>query len=71
MTSEFHGLPFWLLVLLILVLLCQSIFLFLDGRKRGYRYWFWSLWGLIQCPLPLLFYLIFARKIFRRTFFKG
>ncbi|MCK6255998.1 sigmaY antisigma factor component [Fictibacillus sp. WQ 8-8] len=65
MTHNIHGQPLWTLILVVIILLCQSTWLFLDGRKRGYRYWFWSLWGLIQCPFPLLFYLIFARKVFR------
>ncbi|MGD6965471.1 sigmaY antisigma factor component [Rossellomorea vietnamensis] len=52
------------LLLVAPLLLLQSLFLFTDARKRGHKYWFWGLWGLIQCPVPLLFYFIFARKVF-------
>ncbi|WHY01991.1 sigma-Y antisigma factor component [Neobacillus sp. DY30] len=48
------------------VLLVQSIFLFLDARKRNHNYWLWGIVGLIQAPMPTLFYLIFVRKIFRK-----
>jgi len=48
------------------VLLIQSTYLFIDARKRDSYPWFWGLWGLIQCPFPLLFYFIFVRKIFQR-----
>jgi len=54
-------------VLLVLpILIFQSIWLFLDARKRGYNYWFWGIWGMIQAPWPTIFYFIFARKIFRK-----
>ncbi|RIW30900.1 sigmaY antisigma factor component [Bacillus salacetis] len=55
-----------MLLLLAPILLTQSLFLFTDARKRGHKYWFWGIWGLIQSPLPIIFYFIFARKIFRK-----
>nr|WP_309098969.1 sigmaY antisigma factor component [Fredinandcohnia onubensis] len=55
-----------LFIVAVIILLIQSFWLFLDARKRGHNYWFWGIWGLIQTPLPLIFYLIFARKIYRR-----
>ena len=48
------------------ILLLQSIFLFLDARKRNHNYWLWGIVGLIQAPMPTLFYLLFVRKIFRK-----
>jgi hypothetical protein len=48
------------------ILLLQSIFLFLDARKRNHNYWLWGIVGLIQAPMPTLFYLLFIRKIFRK-----
>lgn len=48
------------------ILLSQSIFLFTNARKHGHNYWLWGILGLIQAPVPLLVYLVFARKIFRR-----
>lgn len=55
-----------LIILVAAILLSQSIYLFLDARKRNYNYWLWGIVGLIQAPMPTLFYLIFVRKIFRR-----
>ncbi|MFD2172200.1 sigmaY antisigma factor component [Tumebacillus lipolyticus] len=54
------------LSLVIPILLAQSTWLFLNARKHGHNRWFWGIWGLIQCPFPTLFYLFFARKIFRK-----
>ncbi|MCA1059655.1 sigmaY antisigma factor component [Rossellomorea aquimaris] len=55
-----------LLFLVIPILLIQSIYLFIDARKNGHQYWFWGIWGLIQCPFPIIFYLLFAKKIWRK-----
>ncbi|ARU61194.1 sigmaY antisigma factor component [Tumebacillus avium] len=48
------------------IMLLQSTWLFLSARKHGHNRWFWGIWGLIQCPFPTIFYLLFARKIFRK-----
>ncbi|MCC3355391.1 sigmaY antisigma factor component [Bacillus sp. REN16] len=55
-----------LFIVVVIIVLIQGLWLFLDARKRGHNYWFWGIWGLIQTPLPLILYLIFARKIYRR-----
>lgn len=55
-----------LLSLVAVILLSQSIFLFTNARKNGHNYWLWGILGLIQAPMPLLIYLVFARKIFQR-----
>ena len=55
-----------MIILVAAVLLLQSIFLFLDARKRNHNYWLWGIIGLIQAPMPTLFYLLFVRKIFRK-----
>jgi hypothetical protein len=52
-----------LLVAVFVILLVQSIFLFTNARKHGHNYWLWGILGLIQAPMPLLFYLLFVRKI--------
>ncbi|TFD96552.1 sigmaY antisigma factor component [Jeotgalibacillus sp. R-1-5s-1] len=52
-----------LLILLILIVLAQSIYLFTDARKRGHAKWFWGIWGIIQTPLPLICYLVWSRKL--------
>ncbi|WP_044337825.1 hypothetical protein [Rossellomorea aquimaris] len=56
----------YILPLVIPILLTQSIYLFIDARKNGHNYWFWGIWGLIQCPFPLIFYFIFAKKMLRK-----
>ncbi|MDP4083964.1 MAG: sigma-Y antisigma factor component [Bacillota bacterium] len=53
--------------LVALILLCQSVFLFFDARKRNFNYWLWGIVGLIQAPMPTLFYLIFVRKVWKKT----
>lgn len=60
------SLPVWALALIALVLLAQSTCLYVDARRRGAAAWFWGLFGLIQAPLPTIFYLLFVRKVFRR-----
>ncbi|WP_413374759.1 transcriptional regulator [Alkalihalobacillus sp. 1P02AB] len=49
-----------LIPLLIITLLTQSILLFINAKKRNKYPWFWGLWGLIQVPMPTLFYLLFV-----------
>ncbi|MDM5454964.1 sigma-Y antisigma factor component [Peribacillus simplex] len=44
------------------ILLSQSIYLFVDARKNGFNQWMWGIIGLIQAPIPLIFYLI-VKKI--------
>jgi len=53
-----------LLVLILLspILLTQSILLFIDAKKRNSYAWFWGIWGLIQFPLPAIFYWFFVTR---------
>ncbi|CAH2713590.1 hypothetical protein BACCIP111895_00726 [Neobacillus rhizosphaerae] len=55
--------PLFTIIVVVFILLLQSIYLFLDARKRSHNYWLWGIVGLIQAPMPTLFYLIFVRKI--------
>ncbi|MBN6887679.1 sigma-Y antisigma factor component [Cytobacillus horneckiae] len=48
-----------------IILISQSLFLFINARKHGHNYWLWGILGLIQAPMPTLFYLLFARKLWR------
>ncbi len=60
-----HSPLFW--AALAILLIAQSLWLFLDARKRGSYYWFWGLWGLTSLPMPLLLYLLIVRiRIFRK-----
>ncbi|MFP7444456.1 sigma-Y antisigma factor component [Bacillus infantis] len=56
-----------LLLLIAVILISQSVFLFLHARKRGHHYWLWGLIGLIQAPMPLLVYFIFVEKSWRKN----
>ncbi|MFC5466211.1 transcriptional regulator [Lederbergia graminis] len=49
-----------LIILISPIMLAQSIFLFMNAKKRGSFAWFWGIWGLIQFPLPLIFYWFFV-----------
>lgn len=55
-----------LLIIVAVILISQSIFLFIHARKYGHNYWFWGIIGLIQAPMPTLAYLIFVRKVFHK-----
>ncbi|MFE8700176.1 sigma-Y antisigma factor component [Cytobacillus sp. FJAT-54145] len=55
-----------LLILVGIILLTQSIFLFTDARRNGHNYWLWGIIGLIQAPMPTIFYLAFVRKIWKK-----
>ncbi|MDP4549666.1 transcriptional regulator [Alkalihalobacillus macyae] len=46
--------------ILILLLLTQSMVLFVDAKKKGSYPWLWGIWGLIQFPMPTIFYLLFV-----------
>ncbi|WP_371017982.1 transcriptional regulator [Pseudalkalibacillus sp. JSM 102089] len=46
--------------ILILLLLTQSMLLFVDAKKKGSYPWLWGIWGLIQLPMPTLIYLLFV-----------
>ncbi|MCL7746694.1 transcriptional regulator [Halalkalibacter alkaliphilus] len=48
------------LPLVVVLLLTQSTLLFIDAKKKGSFAWFWGIWGLIQFPLPTVFYLLFV-----------
>ncbi|MDX8366993.1 sigma-Y antisigma factor component [Cytobacillus sp. IB215665] len=45
-----------------IILITQSTLLFFDARKHGYNYWLWGIIGLIQAPMPSLFYVLFVRR---------
>ncbi|UOQ42609.1 transcriptional regulator [Halobacillus salinarum] len=51
---------FVLLPVLAVLLLTQSTLLFTDAKKKGNYAWLWGIWGLIQLPMPSLFYWLFV-----------
>ncbi|MDQ8738914.1 sigmaY antisigma factor component [Paenibacillus sp. LHD-38] len=60
--EELKVMPIWFWVLLIIVLIAQSTWLFIDARKRESMPWLWGIWGLIQVPMPLIFYFLIVRS---------
>lgn len=64
--QPFSEIPLPLLLLIVVTLMIQSTWLFTDARKYNKYPWFWGIWGLIQFPMPLLCYLIFVKKIYKR-----
>lgn len=56
------GMTLAVLIFVPILLLCQSTWLFKDARKRSKYPWFWGVWGLIQFPMPLIFYWIVVRS---------
>lgn len=60
--EELKVLPIWFWILLIIVLMAQSTWLFIDARKRESMPWLWGVWGLIQVPMPIIFYFLFVRS---------
>lgn len=63
---KINEMPLYLWILVAAILLTQATWLFIDARKRNANQWFWGIIGLIQCPLPLIFYLFIVRKIYKR-----
>ncbi|MBS4188744.1 sigma-Y antisigma factor component [Bacillus sp. FJAT-49705] len=56
-----------LLIVVAVILISQSIFLFSNARKHGHNYWLWGILGLIQAPMPTLVYLYFVRKLWHKS----
>ncbi|WP_066068271.1 sigma-Y antisigma factor component [Neobacillus soli] len=59
--------PLFIPIVVVVILLLQSIYLFMNARKHNHNYWLWGIVGLIQAPMPTLFYLLFVRKIFHKN----
>ncbi|MDG5473856.1 sigmaY antisigma factor component [Jeotgalibacillus sp. ET6] len=61
--NDLKEVPIVFFILLAIILLAQSIYLFIDARKRGHARWFWGLWGMIQTPMPIVVYLLWSRVV--------
>jgi hypothetical protein len=55
-----------LIIVVAFILLAQSLFLFINAKKHSHNHWLWGILGLIQAPMPTIFYLLFIRKIWKR-----
>jgi hypothetical protein len=52
------------LLIVIPILFIQGMWIFLDARKRGEKYyWLWGLFGLLNIPSSLIIYLLVTRVI--------
>jgi hypothetical protein len=52
--------------LVVLILLSQGGWLFINAKKRGRSAWFWGLIGLVQFPWPSIFYWFFVIRPLRK-----
>lgn len=55
----YHPIPWWGIVLIAVIVMTQSMWLFTDARRRQKNRWFWGIWGLTTCPMPILLYTYF------------
>lgn len=63
---------FVLLLLVSPIMITQSTLLFIDAKKKGAKAWFWGIWGLLQCPMPSIFYYFFVfRPYHKKMSFEG
>lgn len=67
MMQDLEKMPLYAWIIIGTLLLCQSIWIFRDAQRRKTFPWLWGLWALTSCPTPLIVYLIFERKIFKRV----
>jgi len=67
MLQPYATLPLYLWVLLGVLLLSESTWLFRNAQKHSKYPWLWGLWGLTSFPTPLVVYLIVVRKIFKKS----
>lgn len=65
MTTSVDKIPLPIIILIIVLLISQSLFLFQDARKRNLHPWFWGIWGMFSLPLPTILYLIIERKVLK------
>lgn len=56
-----------LIIIVAIILLSQSLFLFLNAKKYQHNHWLWGILGLIQAPFPTIVYLIFVRKVWQKS----
>lgn len=60
------GNDFVLLLTISPIMIVQSSLLFIDAKKKGAKAWFWGIWGLLQFPLPSIFYYFFVVRPYRK-----
>ncbi len=66
MNTSIDTIPLPIIILIIVLLISQSLFLFHDAHKRNLHPWLWGIWGVISLPLPTILYFIIERKILKK-----
>ncbi|WP_042418493.1 hypothetical protein [Geomicrobium sp. JCM 19038] len=61
MHYNLNELPYWLLIVIFVLLFAQATFLFIHARRNGRMHWFWGIWGMISAPMPIIIYLIYIK----------
>lgn len=56
--TELSSIPFWLWVIIAIILVTQAYWIFKDAKKRGYNPWLWGALGLLNVPGSLIIYLL-------------
>ncbi|MBN2796369.1 MAG: zinc-ribbon domain-containing protein [Clostridia bacterium] len=52
-----------ILIVVILLVVTQGTWIFLDAGKHGENKWLWGLFGLVNVPSSLIIYLIITRVV--------
>lgn len=67
MARDLTEVPMILWILLGVILLAQSSWMFYDAKKRKEFPWIWGIFGLLNTPSNLLIYLVVTRIIRKKT----
>ncbi|MBG9782590.1 sigmaY antisigma factor component [Shouchella lehensis] len=54
------NIPLWAWIILGILLLSQSIYLYFKSQQNGQMKWFWGIWGVTHFPMPLVVYFIWT-----------
>lgn len=59
--NELTEVPVFAYILIAILLISQSLFLFFHSRKHGHLKWFWGIWGCLNAPTPLVVYVLWIK----------
>lgn len=63
--EELKAIPFYLWLIIGLLLSIQATWIFIDASKRGEKKWLWGLFGLLNFPGSSITYLIVTRVVLK------
>ncbi len=63
MIEELSVIPWWVWLLIFIILTSQGLWVFNDARKKGLNRWIWGLFCLMNTPTNLIIYLLVSRAI--------